>query len=114
MKCELPLVTPVVSALVTRFIVSRNAALPRGGRSKDTDRGAARFNGESQSRIKHTAKRHIDPGQGLIKPCLVLPSRDAAPSAVKIKSIVTKKSARRLKCGVYHAEAIVGSCVVTV
>lgn len=31
-----------------------------------------RFNGESQSRIIYTAKRHIDPGQDLIKPCLVL------------------------------------------
>ncbi|KAG7239156.1 hypothetical protein INR49_029907 [Caranx melampygus] len=46
-KCELPLVTPIVSALVTRSIVSRNAPFPRRGRSKGRDRGAVGFNGES-------------------------------------------------------------------
>lgn len=39
-----------------------------------------RFNGESQSHIKYTAKGHIDPGQDLIKPCLVLISTVAVAS----------------------------------
>lgn len=40
------------------------------------------FNGESRSHIKYTAKRQIDPGQGLIKPCLVLTSA-VAPDGSK-------------------------------
>lgn len=110
MKCELPLVTPVVSALVTRLTVSRNAPLPRRGRSKGRDRGAVRFNGQSQSRIKYTAKRHIDRGPDLIKPRLVLNSTVAVASEGSKNMHVSKMCAIFKKYNISYRRYGVSLC----
>lgn len=49
-----------------------------------------RFNGESQNRIKYTAKRHIDPRQDLIKPFLVPISTVAVASKGSKNAYVNK------------------------
>lgn len=105
MKWELPLVTLAVSALIMRFIVYRNAALPWGGRSKARDRGAVRFNGESQSHIKNTAKRHIDLRQDLIKLCLV-PISTVASATQNSKNEYFRKCENYFENRCYKAETM--------